>query len=191
MRILHLSDTHGLHRQLKDLPAADILVHSGDVTEKGTEAEMVDFLNWLMELPYEHKVFVEGNHDECIWEADEIGGLPDNIHFLQHKGVEIDGVKFFGIGYEYPIYDISDDVDVLVSHEPPRAILDYSAGMCWGNMIINDRVEQCKPKLHLFGHAHESYGIKRIGDTIYSNAALLNESKLMLVNKPRLLELNK
>lgn len=30
MRILHLSDTHGCHHRLKDLPEADVIVHSGD-----------------------------------------------------------------------------------------------------------------------------------------------------------------
>lgn len=36
MKILHLSDTHGCHRQLKDLPLADIVVHSGDFTMCGS-----------------------------------------------------------------------------------------------------------------------------------------------------------
>ena len=32
MKILHLSDTHGLHRKIKDLPNADVIVHSGDIS---------------------------------------------------------------------------------------------------------------------------------------------------------------
>lgn len=32
MTILHISDTHGKHHQLRELPLADILVHSGDFT---------------------------------------------------------------------------------------------------------------------------------------------------------------
>ena len=47
MKILHLSDTHGLHHRLKDMPAADVLVHTGDFTNNGTEEEVLDFLNWL------------------------------------------------------------------------------------------------------------------------------------------------
>ena len=38
LKILHLSDTHGVHRRLRDLPEADILVHSGDFTKSGSEA---------------------------------------------------------------------------------------------------------------------------------------------------------
>ena len=35
MKILHLSDTHGLHRKIKDLPNADVIVHSGDISNNG------------------------------------------------------------------------------------------------------------------------------------------------------------
>lgn len=55
MKILHLSDTHNKHRQLTDLPDADVFVHCGDFTDNGTEEEVLDFLNWLIELPYPHK----------------------------------------------------------------------------------------------------------------------------------------
>ena len=69
MRILHLSDTHGLHRKIKDLPIADVIIHSGDISHNGTEDEVLDFLNWFIELPYQHKIFVTGNHDLCQWDA--------------------------------------------------------------------------------------------------------------------------
>ena len=58
MKILHLSDTHNKHRQLTDLPDADVFVHCGDFTDNGTEEEVLDFLNWLIELPYPHKIFM-------------------------------------------------------------------------------------------------------------------------------------
>lgn len=66
MKILHLSDTHNKHRQLTDLPDADVFVHCGDFTDNGTEEEVLDFLNWLIELPYPHKIFITGNHDICL-----------------------------------------------------------------------------------------------------------------------------
>lgn len=58
MKILHISDTHSQHRQLQDLPAADVIVHSGDFTMAGTEAEVIDFMEWFCALPYKHKVFI-------------------------------------------------------------------------------------------------------------------------------------
>ena len=66
LKILHMSDTHGVHRRLRNLPEADILVHSGDFTMSGSEAETLDFLEWVCDLPYRHKVLVAGNHDACL-----------------------------------------------------------------------------------------------------------------------------
>jgi predicted phosphodiesterase len=50
MRILYLSDTHNLHRQLSNLPTADIIIHSGDVSMAGTGKEVVDFIDWFTAL---------------------------------------------------------------------------------------------------------------------------------------------
>lgn len=63
MRILHISDTHNRHHLLRDMPDADVIVHSGDFTDMGTETEVLDFLNWYIALPYKYKLFVTGNHD--------------------------------------------------------------------------------------------------------------------------------
>ena len=40
MTIVQISDTHNRHRQLANLPAADVLVHCGDFTDMGTEQEL-------------------------------------------------------------------------------------------------------------------------------------------------------
>ena len=72
MKILHLSDTHGLHKNLTSLPEANVIVHSGDFTFAGSEKEAYDFMNWFCNLPYEHKVFIAGNHDMCMYMAEHI-----------------------------------------------------------------------------------------------------------------------
>ena len=94
MTILQISDTHNRHQLLTDLPAADVLVHCGDFTDMGTEQEVLDFLNWFIESPYPYKLFVTGNHDLCLWDAENIEDLPQNIYFLQDRGCEIGNVKF-------------------------------------------------------------------------------------------------
>ena len=185
MKLLHLSDTHGLHRRIKDLPSADVIVHSGDISNSGTEEEVLDFLNWLIELPYPHKIFVTGNHDLCLWDAENIENLPDNVHFLQDRSVTIDGVKFFGLGYNHPEEQIPADANVVVTHEPPIMILDESAGTHWGNVMLRNRILQVKPRYHLFGHAHNSYGTQNQDGIVFSNSALLDDMN-RLVRKPRI-----
>lgn len=174
-----------MHHQIHDLPETDVIVHSGDISHNGTESEVLDFLNWYIELPYEHKIFVTGNHDLCLWDAEGIKDLPSNVYFLQDSGVEIDGMMFFGLAYNHPEELIPDDADIVVTHEPPVMILDESAGTHWGNAPLRNRILDIKPRYHLFGHAHESYGTLKKDGIVYSNASLLNERN-QLARKPRL-----
>ena len=42
MQINTISDTHGLHHQLQ-LPGGDLLIHAGDVCNRGTQIEAANF----------------------------------------------------------------------------------------------------------------------------------------------------
>ena len=188
MKILHLSDTHGLHHRIKDMPEADVIIHSGDISNSGTEEEVLDFLNWMIELPYQHKIFVTGNHDICLWDAEGIEDLPDNLHFLQDKSVTIDGKKLFGLAYNHQEGLVPDDADVVITHEPPVMILDESSGTHWGNAPLRNRIFEVKPRYHLFGHVHNSYGTIIQDGIVFSNAALLDD-RLQMTRKPKVFEL--
>ena len=175
MKILQISDTHNLHQQLTTLPAADVIVHCGDFTDDGTEKEVLDFLNWFIDLPYKYKIFVTGNHDLCLWDAKDIKNLPDNMFFLQDRGVTIDGITFFGIAYDHSESLIPNDTDIVITHEPPIMILDQSSGRHWGNAPLFKRMMDVKPRYHLFGHAHEGYGTVKQNEIVFSNGAVLDD----------------
>lgn len=203
MKILHISDTHGFHKQLPQLPEADVLVHSGDITWSGAENEALDFLNWLIEQPFQHKVFIAGNHDDCLYQAEEIIGLPDNIHFLQNSGAEIEGVRFYGLPlfmldyctdrYNSLIQDIPTNTDIVISHQPPKGVLDmtdYGSGMAsHGSEQLLQRILHIRPILHLFGHEHSANGMVIRDDIIFSNSSILDD-KYELKFSPRLIEIN-
>lgn len=182
--ILHFSDTHGLHGQLDKLPAADVIVHSGDFTMAGTEREAMDFINWFCDLPYRHKIFVAGNHDDCLWGAD-ISGLGGNCHYLCNSGVCLEGVKFYGMpmfmgdvlsGKDVRnIAAIPSDTDVLITHRPPAGVLDFDSGIHYGAYELLNKVRSIRPRLHLFGHIHAAYGVDELEGIVFSNAALVDE----------------
>ncbi|MCI6181535.1 MAG: metallophosphatase domain-containing protein [Prevotella sp.] len=190
MRILQISDTHNRHDELTNLPEADVVIHCGDFTEQGTEEETLDFLNWFIGLPYKHKLFVTGNHDLCLWDAEGIEDLPENINFLQDRGCEIEGIKFFGLAYNHSEELIPDGIDVLVTNEPPVMILDESSGTHGGNAPLRNHVFQVKPKYHLFGHAHDAYGTDKQEGIVFSNGAILDDS-YNNINKPHIFEITK
>lgn len=197
MRILHLSDTHGCHPRLRNLPEADVVVHSGDFCMVGSEQEAIDFMDWFCDLPYRHKIFICGNHDDCLYGAN-IGGLDDNVHYLCNSGIEIEGLKFYGVPMfmgdcvtdrQNLNYDkIPIDTDVLITHTPAYGILDFDDSINYGSEVLLQAVTNVNPRIHLFGHIHKQHGITSIGTTTFSNGAIMNEDYSIL-NHPKVIEL--
>ena len=195
MRILHLSDTHNCHHRLRDLPEADVVVHSGDFCMVGTEQEAIDFLNWFCDLPYKNKIFICGNHDACLYGAN-IEGLDSNVHYLCNSGIEIEGIKFYGVPMftEDCISDrqnrnysnIPNDTDVLITHSPAFGILDFDDNIHYGSEELLTRLSALNLRAHLFGHIHANHGITTIGNTIFSNGAIMNTDYTHLLNPIRL-----
>lgn len=183
MKILHLSDTHGCHHRLKDLHEADILVHSGDFTMNGSEQEVIDFLNWFCDLDYPHKILICGNHDDCLYGA-TINGLDNNVHYLCNSGIELYGLRFYGV----PMFmadciterqslnyaKIPIDTDVLITHAPPFGILDFDDSINYGSEELLSCLNAVKPRMHLFGHIHAQHGMMVHNGIIFSNGAIMN-----------------
>ena len=59
-----ISDTH--NSTPSGIPNGDILVHAGDLTNKGTFTELQAQLDWINTLPHPHKVVIGGNHDTLL-----------------------------------------------------------------------------------------------------------------------------
>ena len=197
MLILHLSDTHSKHHELRNLPHADIIIHSGDISFAGSENEVMDFIEWFGGLPYKYKIFIAGNHDFCLFEAN-IDGLPENCFYLCNSSVTIQGVKFYGApmfmedamtgDYDTNLQKIPIDTNVLITHQPPYSILDYSANINHGDRNLLEIVLKIQPKYHLFGHIHAAYGIEKTEHTTFVNSAILSEN-YELLNEPILLKI--
>lgn len=116
VRIFHISDTHNLHRDLEarfGMPSADILLFTGDFTNKGTDAEIEDFDDWLGTLKgkYRHIFVITGNHDwldtqfkvaekvltpEAALDPKRFQSKLTNAVVLDHQMVEVMGLKIFG-----------------------------------------------------------------------------------------------
>ena len=193
MRIVLISDTHGLHRQL-EVPPGDMLIHAGDFTLNSKPPSIVsDFNAWLGSLPHRHKIVTCGNHEYLLEEPRERGAIT-NATLLIESGVEIEGLKIWG-SPTTPLYggafgkskpedrqrlwaSIPEDLDILVTHTPPFAILDHGlpSEPREGCPYLFEAVFRVRPRLHVFGHIHAGYGTRRTSDTIFVNASLLGDS---------------
>ena len=86
------------------------------------------------------------------------------------------------------------DTDILITHGPPQDHLDMS-GPPWnephlGCELLRLRVDEMKPKIHVFGHIHGSHGYKFHEGTHFINASVLNE-RYEFKNKPLTAEWDK
>jgi Icc-related predicted phosphoesterase len=197
MRLVVISDTHGLHDRIVSLPDGDILVHAGDFMGSGIDLkEILSFNQWLREQPFKQRVVCAGNHDRSFKNMPEVArGLLTNAIYLENDGVTIDGISFWGSPYTleymnwafmYPrggaakrYWDqIPNGLDVLITHGPPRGILDQIApgGEHLGCEELRKAVEAKKPRIHIFGHIHGGAGTFENGTTGFVNAAYLNET---------------
>lgn len=66
LRIVCISDTHGLHGKIPFIPPGDVLIHAGDLTNIGELKDIVSFRTFLASLPHRYQLIIAGNHDITI-----------------------------------------------------------------------------------------------------------------------------
>lgn len=173
--IFAFSDTHGNHRQLQVPEDVDIVICAGDAVEDDLRGgEYDDFIEWFASLPARWKIFVPGNHELSF----ELGQADEIIKRMNEKGIivledaieDCDGVVIASISGNAMIADedIPDDIDIVVTHNPPYGILDEEIG----SVNVLNFILKAKPKYHVFGHIHSTAGeIMQFGDTKCINIA--------------------
>jgi Icc-related predicted phosphoesterase len=206
MKVVAISDIHMDFNDNYIMPESDLLVVAGDATYKGTERELVSFLSWLSKQPSKYKVFVPGNHDidcqknEYLWKK---YARERNIIMETNGFVYIEDKILFCTAWTPYFYDwafngtdglegdqcgpnlhrlwrhISDTtIDLLISHGPPRGILDlnYKKEPC-GSVIARSIADNNKDNIKnwVFGHIHASYGNLTYNNINFFNVSLLND----------------
>ena len=126
--------------------------------------------------------------------------LERSCTYLEDSTTRIGTITFYGSPYQpefggwafnVPRGDIDElweripsDVDVLITHGPPLGRGDVTSGNhrvgCVSLMKhVRDRL---RPRLHVFGHVHEGYGVYHDGTTAYVNASSVRTSST--TNRP-------
>ncbi|XP_061166907.1 metallophosphoesterase MPPED2-like isoform X1 [Saccostrea echinata] len=114
-----------------------------------------------------------------------------NAVYLLDSSVSICGIKLYGAPWSPKHFKrmafqwrrgqelkkcwdkIPEDTDILMSHTPPCGHGDLTGGN--NNVgcveLLNTVQKRVKPKYHVFGHIHESYGVTSDGFTTFINAS--------------------
>lgn len=213
LKITCVSDLHGFLPP--ELPGGDLLIVAGDLTASDQKSQYGRFVDWFLAQDYRKKVFIAGNHDGMI-QSVEYYFNHDWAGYLEDSGLEFEGLKLWGSPWTPEFCDwhfmaspeerrkkfalIPDNTDILITHGPPYGVLDECPSSLGGGKLrsvgcphLRERLEQVKPRLHVFGHIHEGYGqmvLKHSGsDTLCVNAAIMDRN-YNPTNKPVNLELS-
>lgn len=196
MKIVLISDPHGLHGKLKnaDLPQADVIICAGDISAGRGYAKhhLQNFVTWFSSLSqYKYKVMIAGNHD-FIFEKDTelaLSLIPENVIYLNDSGVTIDDIKIWGSPIQPAFYNwafnrprgeeikkhwdlIPDDTNVLITHGPPYGFGDFvyrGGNSPWNdedNVGCKDLLEKVKNMQNLKLHV---FGHIHSGSGIYES----------------------
>lgn len=147
-----------------------------------------------------HDFGFENNQSETL----EIVNSYKNINYLQDEEILFNNIgdldkmiKIYGTPWqpffhnwafnlpkngpelEYVWNKIPNDTDILITHGPPLGILDksgypYNESNLGCEKLLN-RINIIKPKIHIFGHIHGSYGYLYKDGTHFINASVLDE----------------
>lgn len=161
----------------------------------GTLLEIAAAGQWLREQPHRHKCIIAGNHDWAFQEDPEhaiavLGDGKDGLTYLRDKEATLGVLRIYGSPWQPSFCDwafnlkrgealarvwdrIPSGLDVLVTHGPPRGILDrVDDGRHEGCDDLLAAVLEKKPRLHVFGHIHEAHGIFKNEHTTFVNASI-------------------
>lgn len=208
MRVTAISDLHGQFP--KSIPECDLLIVAGDVCpdvfEKRINArndperqlrwfENV-FVPWVQDQPCEKAVMTWGNHDWCghLKPFGRYGKLricTDQAFFADDVKIWLTpwSNQFMSWAWMKPhaelaaIYaKIPNDVDILVSHQPPYGFGDLYPNLETGKMehIASSEllytIERVRPSIVICGHLHGGHGQYKHNETDIYNVSILNEA---------------
>ena len=219
IKIAAISDMHGMLEGL-DPHGCEICIIAGDFSEQTGFGRVAmkaqrdwihdEFFEWTGRFPDTTFIVVAGNHDLCLdpamtsrysgenWKIE----WPSNVKYLCDSGVEVYGLKFYGMPW-IPIINymwafeaeheklktvfsaIPENIDVLVTHSPPRppgylgdVSLEFGADSDkFGSSELADAIFKKKPRRVFCGHIHSgSHNPFMFGDTVVQNVSRVNES---------------
>ena len=168
---------------------------------------------------YKSHVFIAGNHDRffenkpdetknILREYPYLTYLQDNSSLCVNEETN-EACSIYGSPWQPEFYNwafnlprngeelqnkwnaIPEDIDILITHGPSWGHLDVTP---YGNLnvgceLLRVRVDELKPKIHVFGHVHSGYGYKFYNGTHFINASILNE-RYDYKNKPITIDWN-
>jgi len=200
-RLVFISDTHEKHKEIYNIPTADIFIHLGDILYNGNKyidsvalSKYKRFNKWIGKIDCKYKIIIGGNHDHYL---EKIGSekskeIFTNCNYLYNEFLICKNIVFFASPFNIgrsknnafqnkliykDLYEktLNTKIDFLITHGP----ID-------NDFFINRQISN-----HVWGHMHNKYGVHNIKFTdkiIKSICACSLNNNYKLFNGPIIMD---
>ena len=191
-QVVAVSDLHGY---LPEVPHCEVLIVAGDVcpiVDHSVDFQLgwldTNFRTWLENSNAKNIIGIAGNHDFAFEKrAKAIENLELPWLYLRDSSYKYQGIKYYGLPWipnlqawafyandltlERKYKVIPSDVDVIISHGPPKGFCDQNINHhpCGSEGGLR-ALRRVQPKAFVCGHIHEAYGRQDDGalTTVYN-----------------------
>ena len=213
LKIVCVSDTHSSQKNIK-IPKCDLFIAAGDlINNKEGEKEIKLFNDWIEGIESKTKIIIAGNQDNYLEKnKSKIKEIFPSANYLEYNSFQLKDSNiliygapcilrrnFFILGNAFSLSgegmkkkweQIPSNTDILVTHVPPYDVLDLSyknkhLGSKW---LRNEICNRIHPKIHIFGHNHDSMNHFAIGKFKNGDECLFVNACALITGRPCIIE---
>ena len=188
-KIVCASDTHSTQDEIS-IPKCDLFIIAGDlINHKDGKSEINSFAKWFENIDTKNKIIVGGNHDKYLESnKSKISEIFPSATYLEYNSFHIEEPilniygapctlrrNLFYLGNAFSLSGdamkaqwekIPSNIDILITHCPPYDILDltYDHKHVGSKTLRNEICNRIQPKIHIFGHNHDSSNYFTVGE---------------------------
>ena len=213
LKIVCVSDTHSKQNELK-IPKCDLFIAAGDlINNKEGEKEIKLFNEWVENIESKNKIIIAGNQDNYLANnKSKIKEIFPSVNYLEYNSFQLKDSNiliygapcilrrnFFISGNAFSLSGedmkkqfekIPSNSDILVTHVPPYEVLDlsYKNKHLGSKLLRNEICNRIHPKIHIFGHNHDSVNKFAIGKFQNGEKCLFVNACALFTERPCIIE---
>lgn len=171
-RVVIVSDTHDRHHRVGKLPPCDVLIHCGDVlmvskhfSMRAAIKKFAHFNAWLGTCDAKQRIVLGGNHDDLFEKIGKhrVQELLTNGQYVENDICNIGQLSAWGTPLSTGrspnrAFQSKEFLQRTLAEKPSEVDILITHGQC------DELTSTVKHKLHIWGHNHNSYGIRYAGD---------------------------
>lgn len=187
-RVVIISDTHDTHSRIEILPDCDTLIHCGDVmmTSKYFSyavslRKLQDFNAWLGTCNAKQRLVIGGNHDNYLESIgpEAVQSVLTNAQYLVNDHCKVGQLSAWATPLSIGkspnrAFQRREFRKKTIESKPAKVDVLITHGQC------EELTSSVEHSVHIWGHSHNSYGVRYPGDKLRARHTKYNDNALSI-----------